>query len=216
MRYGGIVMLDLAVLPTFLAAALLVIVAPGPDNTFVAAVAVQRGPRAGVLSAAGMALGMVVHVSAAAVGLAVLLRSSPTALNVIRVAGAGYLGWLAVTTLRDARHSGIETRTPITDRQVLRRAILTNLTNPKVVLFFAAFLPQFVRAGHGPVSLQLLTLGLIFLVAGLVSDSVIGLVAGRLGASLAPGSHGATALGVVAGLTFAVLAVVLMLDVLVG
>jgi threonine/homoserine/homoserine lactone efflux protein len=215
MRYGGIVMLDLAVLPTFLAAALLVIVAPGPDNTFVAAVAVQRGPRAGVLSAAGMALGMVVHVSAAAVGLAVLLRSTPLALNVIRVAGAAYLGWLAVTTLRDARHSGIDSRTPVTDRQVLRRAVLTNLTNPKVVRFFAAFLPQFVRSGHGPVSLQLLTLGLIFLVAGLVSDSLIGLVAGRLGASLAPGSHGATALGVVAGLTFAVLAVVLVLEVLV-
>ncbi len=91
--------------------------------------------------------------------------------------------------------------------------MLTNLTNPKVVLFFAAFLPQFVRSGHGPVAVQLLTLGLVFLVAGLVSDSVIGLLAGRLGQALAPGHRGAVALGWVAGLTFAVLALVLVADV---
>ncbi len=108
-------MLDPSVLPGFLVAALLVIVAPGPDNTFIAAVAVQRGPRAGVLSAAGMAMGMVVHVTAAALGLALLLRSNPWSLDVVRVAGAAYLAVLAVRTLREACRSGISTDTPVGD-----------------------------------------------------------------------------------------------------
>lgn len=207
-------MVDPVVLPGFLLATVLVVVAPGPDNTFIAAVAVQRGPRAGLLSAAGMALGMVVHVTAAAVGLAVLLRSSAWALEVIRIAGAAYLGWLALTTLAAVMRSGGDAHSPVEDGLVLRRAVLTNLTNPKVVLFFAAFLPQFVRQGHGPAALQLLILGLIFLVVGLLSDSVIGVVAGRLGQSLTAGSRGATALSVISGLTFAVLAAVLLLEAL--
>jgi threonine/homoserine/homoserine lactone efflux protein len=205
---------DPVVLPGFLLATVLVVVAPGPDNTFIAAVAVQRGPRAGLLSAAGMALGMVVHVTAAALGLAVLLRSSALALEMIRIAGAAYLAWLAVTTLAEATRSESERHGPVDDGLVLRRAVLTNLTNPKVVLFFAAFLPQFVRPGHGPVAVQLLTLGLIFLFAGLLSDSAIGLVAGRLGETRNPGSRGATALGVVSGLTFAVLSAVLLVEAL--
>jgi threonine/homoserine/homoserine lactone efflux protein len=95
---------------------------------------------------------------------------------------------------------------------VLGRAVLTNLTNPKVILFFAAFLPQFVRPGYGPVAVQLLTLGLIFLLVGLVIDSAIGLAAGRLGTALAAGGRAATTLGVVAGLTFATLAALLVAE----
>ena len=206
-------MVDLAVLPGFLVAVVLVTLAPGPDNTYVAGVALARGPRAGVLSAAGMSLGMVVHVAAAALGLAVLLRSTPWVLTAVQLAGAAYLAWLALTTLRVARHA-----TPIgaapPDRQVLKRAVLTNLTNPKVIVFFAAFLPQFTRHGHGPLAVQLLILGSLFLLIGLICDSAIGLTVGRLGRSFAPGGRGTTALTVVAGLTFATLALVLLAEVL--
>jgi threonine/homoserine/homoserine lactone efflux protein len=205
-------MLDLAVLPGFLVAVTLVTLAPGPDNTYIAAVALARGSRAGVLSAAGMSLGMVVHVSAAALGLAVLLHSTAWVLTAVQLAGATYLGWLAVTTLRTARRS-----TPLADappdRQLLKRAVLTNLTNPKVIIFFAAFLPQFTRHGHGPVAVQLLILGFIFLLVGLLCDSAIGLTVGRLGRSVAPDGRGATTLTVVAGLTFATLALVLLAEV---
>ncbi|MFC4122922.1 LysE family translocator [Nonomuraea zeae] len=203
-------MVDLAVLPAFLLAAFLVTVAPGPDNIYIVAVALDRGLRAGMLSAVGMALGMVVHVAAAALGLAVLLRTAPGALIVVQVLGALYLGWLAVSTLRSAGTPGAAARVPPSDGRILGRAVLTNLSNPKVILFFAAFLPQFTRDGHGPLPVQMLTLGLIFLAVGLGWDSVVGLFAGRLGGALAGGGRGATALSVGAGLTFGVLALLLL------
>lgn len=203
-------MIDHAVLPAYLATVLLITIAPGPDNTYIVAAAAARGSRAGVLSAAGMAIGMTVHVTAAALGLSLLLRSIPAALTGVRVAGAIYLGWLAVSTLRSARRAGITARAAPPDRQVLGRALLTNLTNPKIILFFAAFLPQFTRPGHGPVPVQLLTLGLIFLVVGFGCDSIVGLCAGRLSAILARGTRAATRLNVVAGLTFGALALTLL------
>jgi threonine/homoserine/homoserine lactone efflux protein len=115
-----------------------------------------------------------------------------------------------VSTLRSACRAGITARAAPPDRQVLGRALLTNLTNPKIILFFAAFLPQFTRPGHGPVPVQLLTLGLIFLVVGFGCDSIVGLCAGRLSAILARGTRAATRLNVVAGLTFGALALTLL------
>jgi len=211
-RYGGDIIIDPTVLPAFLLATTLVVVAPGPDNTYIAAVAVAQGARSGVLSAAGMAMGMVVHVTAAALGLAILLRSTPWALEAIRIGGAGYLSWLAWSALRH-REDPASGRQPRTSAPVvLRRAVLTNLTNPKVVLFFAAFLPQFVRRGHGPVAWQLLTLGLMFLVVGLVSDSIIGVSVGRLAVVGRPTGRAARLANIGAGVTFAGLALVMVLE----
>jgi threonine/homoserine/homoserine lactone efflux protein len=205
-------MLDPTVLPAFLLATTLVVVAPGPDNTFIAAVAVAQGGRSGVLSAAGMALGMVVHVTAAALGLAILLRSTPWALETIRIVGAGYLCWLAWSALHSRAHSAGGSQPHTAAPVVLRRAILTNLTNPKVVLFFAAFLPQFVRRGYGPVAAQLLVLGLIFLAVGLVSDSIIAVSFGRLGVAARPGGRAGSLINIGAGLTFAGLAAVMIIE----
>ncbi|MGA8114350.1 MAG: LysE family translocator [Actinocatenispora sp.] len=207
-------MVDPSVLPGYLVAVLLIAVAPGPDMAYVVAVAVAHGSRTGIVSAAGMALGMAVHVTVAALGLAVLLANVPWALDVIRLAGAGFLGWLAVDTLRSVRRPGQAGRPPPTDGRILRRATLTNLANPKVILFFAAFLPHFVRPGHGPVTYQLLVLGLIFLLVGLLVDSAVGLTAGRLRTALTTGTRAHAALTILAGVTFAVLAALLLADVL--
>jgi len=204
-------MVDTSVLPGFLTAVFLLTLAPGPDNTYIAAVALARGTRAGLESAVGMSLGMIVHVCAAALGLAVLLRSTPEALVVVRLAGAVYLGWLATSTLRSVRGTSPQTRTLDHDR-ILRRAVLTNLTNPKVIVFFAAFLPQFTRPGHGPLALQLLTLGTLFLLVGLFCDSLVGLSSGRLHHVLGPGARAAQALTVVAGITFAALSITLLVE----
>lgn len=209
-------MIDPLVLPGFLVTVLLITVAPGPDSVYIVAVAMDRGFRAGLLSAAGMALGMVVHVVAATLGLAALLSSAPRALIVIQLAGGLYLGWLAVTTLRTARTSGFGERIRPPDGQVLGRAMLTNLSNPKIILFFAAFLPQFTRTGHAPVPVQMLTLGLIFLLIGLGWDSFVGVFAGKLGTVLVKGSRAAIALSVGAGLTFGVLALILLGEALWG
>jgi threonine/homoserine/homoserine lactone efflux protein len=207
-------MLDLTLLPAYLAAVAIITVAPGPDAAYIVAVALDRGPRAGLVSATGMALGMIVHVTAAALGLAVLLRSTPSALMLVELLGGLYLGWLAVTTIGSARKT--PTAAPVTppERQVLRRAVLTNLLNPKTVLFFAAFLPRFTSPGHGPLWLQLLTLGLIFLVMGFVWDSTIGLCAGRLGQGLVRGRRTGVTVNLVAGATFAALAAFLLQDAL--
>ncbi|MDF3299436.1 LysE family translocator [Streptomyces tropicalis] len=213
LRCGGAV-LDPGVLPGYLLAVLLVTLPPGPDNAYIIAVAVARGPRAGVLSAVGMSLGMVVHVTAASLGLSLMLRSTPAVLAVVRLAGAAYLAWLAVTTLSSARQAGVAGPAAAPDHRILGRAVLTNLTNPKIILFFAAFLPQFARSGHGPSSVQFLTLGLIFLVIGLAWDSVVGLSAGRLSTMLRQGSNAAIALNVVAGLTFGTLAALLFTEAL--
>ncbi|WP_165978427.1 LysE family translocator [Actinomadura darangshiensis] len=206
--------LDPAVLPGYLLAVLLVTVPPGPDNAYIIAVAMDRGSRAGVLSAVGMSLGMLVHATAAALGLALVLQSAPNALTAIRLGGAAYLAWLAFTTLRSARRSGHIGHAPPPDRQILGRAVLTNLTNPKIILFFAAFLPQFARDGRGPAALQFLTLGLIFLLVGLMWDSIVGLLAARLGAALRGSGRAATAVTITAGLTFAALALLLLLQAL--
>ncbi|MFD4631147.1 LysE family translocator [Streptomyces sp. NPDC058284] len=207
-------MLDLALLPAYLAAVAIITVAPGPDAAYIVAVALERGPRAGLVSAAGMALGMAVHVTAAALGLAVLLRSTPAVLIAVELIGGLYLGWLAVTTIRSARKTPTAAPETPPERQVLRRALLTNLLNPKIVLFFAAFLPRFTDPDQGLVWLQLLVLGLIFLVMGFVWDSTIGLFAGRLGQGLVRGRRTAVAVNTVAGVTFAVLAVFLLEDAL--
>jgi threonine/homoserine/homoserine lactone efflux protein len=149
-------------------------------------------------------------VAAAALGLAILLGSAPEAIVVVQLVGAGYLGWLSVGALRG--HGG-PTTVP-SDRRLLWRAVLTNLTNPKVIVFFAAFLPQFTRPGHGPVAVQFAILGLLFLLVGLLSDSLIGVSAGRLGAALAPSGRATRILNAISAATFAVLAVALLWDAL--
>jgi threonine/homoserine/homoserine lactone efflux protein len=196
-----------AVLPGFLLVALLICVAPGPDMAFIIAVSIGAGWRAGVQSAVGMALGQVLWTVATAFGLAALLHTSPLALVGIRVFGAGYLLWLGVTTLRSARSgsAGPQEHAPA-GRNFAVRGMLTNLTNPKVMMFFAAFLPQFVRASAGPASVQMLTLGGLFLLAGLGVDSLVALAAGRLRLSMQPGRRTATVLNVIAGITFCALA----------
>ncbi|MBO1330274.1 LysE family translocator [Streptomyces sp. VRA16 Mangrove soil] len=119
---------------------------------------------------------------------------------------------LAVRTLRSATAPPAAAPAPPPDREILRRAVTTNLLNPKIILFFAAFLPRFTDPAHGPLWAQLLTLGLLFLLVGLVWDSTIGLCAGRLGRSLTQGRRTGVAVTVGAGATFAALAVLLLKD----
>jgi threonine/homoserine/homoserine lactone efflux protein len=131
-----------------------------------------------------------VHTAAAVVGLSALIASSATAFEAIRLAGAAYLVWLAVAALRGGGEAlgelspaaGAEA-TPT--RAIAGRAAITNLLNPKVIVFFLAFLPQFLDPSRGAVWLQLLVLGVTFTAVGLTIDAAIGLLAGRLGERLA-------------------------------
>jgi threonine/homoserine/homoserine lactone efflux protein len=152
---------------------------PGPGMMFTIAQGVLGGRRAGVISAAGMASGTVVHTVAAALGLSALLSAAPAALDVVRIGGAGFLLYLAVDTFRSAKPPIViaSGRPPRSLGGVYRSAVLTNLANPKVVLFHLAFVPQFVSAGGWPTS-QILALGGVLIVIGLVMDSSVGMAAG--------------------------------------
>ena len=163
----------------FSAAALALIVAPGPAVLYIVAQSIDRGRLAGVVSALGVATGGLVHVTAATIGLSSLLVSSATAFTVVKYAGAAYLVGMGIWTILRRREAG-ETAAPV-ERRLRRRywqGVVVNVLNPKTALFFLAFLPQFVDPESGSAVLQLAVLGLVFVVLAVASDCVWALAAG--------------------------------------
>jgi threonine/homoserine/homoserine lactone efflux protein len=170
---------DTSTLLLFAAAALALIVVPGPAVLYIVAQSIDRGRLAGVVSALGVAVGGLVHVTAAAIGLSSLLVSSASAFNVVKYAGAAYLIGLGVWTLLDRR--GDTSAAIPKERKLSRRfwqGVVVNVLNPKTALFFFAFLPQFVDAEKGSVALQIGVLGLVFVLLAVFSDSLWALAAG--------------------------------------
>jgi threonine/homoserine/homoserine lactone efflux protein len=163
----------------FAAAALALIVVPGPAVLYIVAQSLDRGRLAGVVSALGVAVGGLVHVSAAAIGLSSLLVSSATAFNVVKYVGAAYLIGLGLWTLlrRPDARAGVMPK----ERKLSRRfwqGVVVNVLNPKTALFFFAFLPQFVDPDKGSAALQIGILGLVFVSLAVASDSMWALAAG--------------------------------------
>jgi threonine/homoserine/homoserine lactone efflux protein len=170
---------DPATLLVFSAAALALIVVPGPAVLYIVAQSLDRGRLAGVVSALGVAVGGLVHVTAATIGLSSLLVSSAEAFTVVKYAGAAYLIGLGLWTL--FRHREDEVSGLPQERKLSRRfwqGVVVNVLNPKTALFFLAFLPQFVDPDAASPALQIAVLGLLFVVLAVVSDSVWALAAG--------------------------------------
>lgn len=181
-------MLDLSLLPLFLLGALALNVTPGPDMAFTLATAVNGGKRAGIGAALGIGAGSLVWGGVAAAGLAALLAASEHALTAIRIAGGLYLLWLAIKTVRHLDAVPGAKGAP-SMRAAFARGAVTNLLNPKVGIFYLAFLPAFTNAQIGPVWLQTLTLAAIFTATGvtvLVALS-LGVGAAREGLIGSPG-----------------------------
>jgi threonine/homoserine/homoserine lactone efflux protein len=185
--------MDMGLLLAFVAAAALISIVPGPDMLYIMATGMSSGPRAGVLAALGMSTGVVCHTAAAVLGLSALLHAVPVALEAIRVVGVAFLAYLAVSAWRSSRAgsdgAGLDAPGASSDapagglrvRRIYAMAVLTNVSNPKVVLFYVAFVPQFTSAGAAwPLPAQLLTLGAVLIVVGLSVDATVGLAAGRL------------------------------------
>ena len=165
-------------LRVFLAATLALNLTPGPDMLYVITRGATEGRAAGVVSALGIATGCVVHTLLVALGLAGLLAAVPTAFSVVRYAGAAYLIYLGIRRLLvRAGPAPVATPAPAPLRAVYRQGVITNVLNPKVALFFLAFLPQFVEPGSGPVGLQLALLGTAFNVSGTIVNLLVALVA---------------------------------------
>ena len=170
---------DPATLLVFGAAALALIVVPGPAVLYIVSQSIDRGRLAGFVSALGIAVGALVHVCAAAVGLSSILVSSATAFNVVKYAGAAYLVCMGLWTIFRRRDE--QPASAPSERRLRRRfgqGVIVNVLNPKTALFFFAFLPQFVDPEQGAAALQIAVLGLVFVVIAVVSDSVWALAAG--------------------------------------
>ncbi|HSL63324.1 MAG TPA: LysE family translocator [Gaiellaceae bacterium] len=168
---------DPTTLAVFTAAALALIVVPGPAVLYIVARSIDGGRRAGLVSALGIATGGLVHVLAAAIGLSAFVLSSATAFTVVKYVGAAYLVVLGIRRLLERDEARVELRERDL-RRIYGQGVVVNVLNPKTALFFFAFLPQFVDVGAGHVTLQLVVLGLVFVVLAVVSDSAWALVAG--------------------------------------
>lgn len=163
---------DGSTLAVFVAAAMVLIVIPGPNHVYIVTRSLSEGRRPGVGSAIGVETGTLVHAAAAAVGLAALVASSATAFSVVKYLGAAYLIYLGVRTLlrpKAAENQPAEHR-PAGFARSLAEGVVVNVLNPKVALFFLALLPQFVDPSAGSVPLQLFVLGAIMAVLGLTVD----------------------------------------------
>ncbi len=179
-----------ALLP-YLGACVLLTLAPGPDNIFVITQGLARGRWLALCAAWGMVSGILLHTTAAALGISAVFAASNLAFHAVKYAGAAYLLLLAWRTLRErgVLHVGAGA-TAAGAFALYRRGFLMNVLNPKVALFFLAFLPQFVRPGAGwPVWLQMAALGLVFMVQAFALFSLIALFSGTLGEVLTRSSR---------------------------
>lgn len=179
-------MVDPVLLLAFIPAGLALNLTPGADMMFCLGQGLRAGPRAAIAASAGISVGAFVHTGLAGLGLGALVAAVPLAFEVIRWIGVAYLLWLAVQTLR---HRSTPDVTPVAPRRAFRAGLMVNLTNPKVILFVLAFVPQFVNPEAGPVLPQFLIFGALLALGGFVINGAVGVFAGGAGQRLAQGSR---------------------------
>jgi threonine/homoserine/homoserine lactone efflux protein len=168
---------------SFLAAALLITASPGPDNLMVLGVGMSRGRKQGMVFGLGCALGCLSHTVLAAAGVSAIIAASPLAFTALKVCGGLYLVWLGINALR-SKGGAKATAVKMPDESLGRlfmKGVFANAINPKVVLFFLSFLPQFVIAEHGAVSWQIAALGVTFTVQAAVLFGLLGYFSGAVG-----------------------------------
>lgn len=205
-------MIPIDVLGTYFIACLILAIAPGPDNIFVLTQSALQGKKAGLLVVMGLCTGLLFHTTAVALGVAVIFKTSELAFTLLKLAGAGYLLYLAWGAFRsgattiDRGHNVI-----LTSGQLYRRGIFMNITNPKVSIFFLAFLPQFADPSRGLLALQMMELGFVFIVSAILVFGAIALAAGALGEWLNRSANIQRWINRLAGTIFVGLAIKLLL-----
>ena len=204
----------------FFVAALLLGIAPGPDNIFVLTQSALFGAGAGMVTTLGLVTGLCVHTAAVALGVAAIFQTSPLAFTLLKTAGAGYLLWLAwlsfragASTEKIAQGDGGPAGAAFPGYMALyRRGIVMNVTNPKVSLFFLAFLPQFCDPARGSVAVQVLILGALFMLATIVVFWTVAALGGRLAVWFNQSQRGQIIMQRVAGCVFVAMAAALLLS----
>ncbi|MBN9669776.1 LysE family translocator [Roseibium aggregatum] len=200
-------MIPFDILTVFFTAAVALGLAPGPDNLFVLTQSALYGRRAGLIVTLGLCTGLVVHSCAVALGVAAIFKTSELAFTLLKIVGAGYLLYLAFQAFR-AGKSDLSTQkgAELPPASLYRRGIVMNVTNPKVALFFLAFLPQFADPARGSVPVQILLFGGLFILATVLVFGGIALSAGALGDVLKRSPQAQIWLNRLAGVVFVGLA----------
>ena len=173
---------ETSMLGLFVAAAVVLLITPGPAVLYIVTRSVEQGRLAGLVSALGVHAGTLVHVAAAALGVSALLVSSALAFDIVKYLGAMYLVYIGVRKLMGwDQAAGGRVIAPRSLRRLFAQGVVVNVLNPKTALFFLAFLPQFVDVSKGAVGVQILVLGMIFVVLGVLSDGLYAVAAGTAG-----------------------------------
>lgn len=194
---------DPLVLLAFIPASLALNLTPGADMMFCLGQGLRHGPRAALAADAGIALGGMVHVTVAGLGLGALMAAAPWAFEAIRWLGVAYLLWLAYGALRAGP---LDIEAPQHRAHAFRDALVVSLTNPKVILFVLAFIPQFVDPARGPVLAQFLIFGAALSLGGLLINGAVGVLAGGAGRRLARSAKFARVLRYISAGVFGALA----------
>lgn len=170
----------------FIIASVALTLMPGPDILFVITQSVSQGKKAGIIFATGLCTGLLFHIGAAAFGLSLIIKNTPTLFSMIQYAGAAYLIYLGIEALRHLHKNNFEwnEETKNKGRKLYPRGIIMNILNPKVSLFFLAFLPQFIEAGSKNAQAQIILLGGIFIVQAWLVFSLVSIASGQLSNSL--------------------------------
>jgi len=175
-------MFDAAKFAFFITVSWALIIAPGPDMLYVITRGMAHGTRAGIVSAVGVVCGILVHTTAAAFGLTLIFQTSAFAFLIVKYLGAFYLIYLGIKSWREKDTFNLQTSlSPVSSRRLFWQGVLSNVFNPKIAMFFLAFLPQFVDREGSQVTSQLLVLGLTFALLGLGFLLMIGYFSGTIG-----------------------------------
>ncbi len=205
-------MQDYNTLLMFAAASILLALAPGPDNIFVMTQSMLFGRLAGFIIITGLCTGLLFHTTLVSLGVAAVFQTSQFAFSILKYAGAIYLLYLAYGALRaSASTPDISGAARPTARELYRRGIIMNITNPKVSIFFIAFLPQFTDPAKGSITVQMFLLGLIFIFCTIAVFGLICQLASVLGSLLKRSVNAQRVMNVISGMIFAALALRLAL-----
>jgi threonine/homoserine/homoserine lactone efflux protein len=198
----------------FLIAAIVITASPGPDNLMVLGMGISKGRRHGIAFGLGCALGCLSHTLLAVIGVSALIASSPTAFTVLKVCGGLYLVWLGFNALRSS--GGVKAGAVKTEEhssmRLFFKGVLANAINPKVVLFFLSFLPQFVIPSHGDVEWQIAALGVTFTAQAAVLFGLLGYFSGAIGQWLNTKPKAGVILDRLAGVVFVGLGIRLLVS----
>ncbi len=201
-------MIPVETIIVFFTASVALGMAPGPDNIFVLTQSMLHGSKAGLLVTLGLCTGLLVHTAAVALGVAAIFQTSAIAFNLLKIVGAAYLLYLAWMAFRAG---AVSLDRPGGDKikmsGLYRRGIILNISNPKVAIFFLAFLPQFAVPENGSLTMQILMLGVLFMLSTLLVFGAVAASAGFVGNNLKKSPRAQIIMNRIAGTVFAAMAI---------